>query len=97
MTTHAPVPESSPPPFAFLSLEAAEELRKGLRGIKTVEIRQIGGAASAGEEVASFLQLQGVVTTLTRIALMAPPPLRRYVFRYQGTSAVLTLAPEVAE
>lgn len=89
-----PTPEPAMP-AAALSLADAEVLRKGLRGVQSIEVRQFGGPPSASEEIAVFLAQQGIAATTTRIKLMAPPPLRRFVFRYAGTSAVLTFAPEL--
>ena len=83
------------PAPVFLSLEDAEVLRRGLRGVHSIEVRQFGGPPRASEEIAAFLAQEGVAATTSRIKLMAPPPLRRFVFRYAGTSAVLTYAPEV--
>lgn len=90
-----PLPQTPAAAPLFLTLEDAEILRRGLRGVQSVEVRQFGGPASAADEIAAFLELEGVQSTTTRIKLMAPPPLRRFVFRYSGTSAVLTIAPEL--
>ena len=90
-------PQTSPPAHAslFLTLEDAEVLRRGLRGVQSVEVRQFGGPPSAADEIAAFLELEGVASTTKQIKLMAPPPLRRFVFRYTGTNAVLTVAPDL--
>src|SRR5690606_18847527 len=90
-----PLPPHPAPAPVFLTLGDAELLRRGLRGVQSVEVRQFGGPSTAADEIAAFLELEGVQSTVTRIKLMAPPPLRRFVFRYSGTSAVLTIAPEL--
>lgn len=83
--------------FAFLTVEDARQLRHGLRGVQIVDVRQIGPDDSAGAEVVAFLQAEGLETSLRQIERMVPPQLRRFVFRYSGNRAELTVAPSAKE
>lgn len=88
---------SLPPPGPgqpFLTLDDALVLRRGVRGVTGVDVRLIGPHATAGAEVVAFLQAEGLETSMQRIDRMEPPPLRRLVFRYTGTRAELTVAPQ---
>lgn len=85
-------------PLSFLTVQDALLLRHGLRGIRVVEVRQIGDHPSAGAEVAAFIEAEGIEASLRRIGLMMPPPLRRFVFRYKHDKrAELTVAPDLAD
>ncbi len=80
-------------PLDFLTLDDALILRQGLRGVQIVDVRQIGDHPSAGPEVVAFLEAEGLEASFRTIGRMVPPPLRRFVFRYSGNRAELTVTP----
>lgn len=97
---HSPhaLPPSSEPPFSapgFLTAADQREMRHQLRGITSVELRQIGGTRAIGHEVLKWLQAEGLEVQFRTLERMTPPPLRRIAFRFQGRQAILTLAPEI--
>lgn len=72
-------------------------MRHHLRGVRMVEVRQIGGAPEAGAEVVAHLEEQGFAVRFRTLERMSPPPLCRIVFRYPGPKqAEMTIAPEIA-
>lgn len=93
MTMEDPPPQ--PPVSGFLTPEDLRALRHQLRGVRVVEVRQIGGAPTAGVEVVSYLQAEGYEVHFRELGQMTPPPLRRIVFRYLHGHAEMTIAPEV--
>lgn len=82
--------------LAFLTVEDAVILRRGLRGIRSVEVRQVGPHPSAGAEIVAFLDAEGLEASFRQLTHMVPPPSRRLVFRYTGDHAELTVAPMLA-
>ncbi|MFT4151241.1 MAG: hypothetical protein QM656_13665 [Paracoccaceae bacterium] len=82
-------------PLIFLTVEDAVALRHGLRGIQSVLVRQVGLHDTAGAEVVAFLEAEGLEVSFRQLDHMIPPPLRRFVFRYAGGQAELTVAPGV--
>ena len=84
-------------PLAFLTLQDALVLRHGLRGIHEVDVRLIGPHPSAGVEVVAFLNAEGMATTFRQLERMIPPPARRFVFRYSGGRAEVTISPDIVE
>lgn len=83
------------PPFAFLTSEDLRVMQQRLRGVHSVEVRQIGGSPDAGAEVVAHLEAEGLEVVYRVLERMTPPPSCRLVFRYHGTQAELTIAPEV--
>jgi len=92
MTMEEPLPRPTP---GFLTPEDLRALRHQLRGVRVVEVRQIGGTPAAGVEVVSYLQSEGYEVQFRELQRMTPPPLRRIVFRYLPGHAEMTIAPEV--
>lgn len=80
-------------PLSFLTVQDALVLRHGLRGVDAVEVRQVGPHPSAGAEVVAFLEAEGLDVSFRQLEHMVPPPSRRFVFRYTGKRAELTVAP----
>ncbi len=93
MTTSVPTDD---PSLDFLRVQDAFVLRHGLRGIRVVDVRLVGPHPVAGAEIAAFLEAEGMEVSLRQIDRLMPPPLRRYVFRYSGNRAEITVAPEVS-
>ncbi len=94
-----PEPEAAPQfgPPCFLRRADHELMRRHLRGVRMVELRQIGGSPEDGAEVLAYLEAQGFAVKFRLLERMSPPPLCRMVFRYPGPKqAELTIAPEVA-
>ncbi|WP_154664491.1 hypothetical protein [Gemmobacter nectariphilus] len=89
-----PAPDPASPALPFLTLDDALVLRKGVRGVAAVTVRMIGTHPTADAEILAFLEAEGLETSLQRIELMEPAPLRRLVFRYSGNRAELTVAPQ---
>lgn len=87
----APAPEAPP----FLTPEDCALMRHHLRGVAAVELRQIGGTSASAAEVLIWLEAQGLDVSFRQLERMTPPPSRRIVFRYHGTIAEITIAPEV--
>lgn len=87
--------EIRPVPVTELAPEEIAHVRKQLRGIRSVELRQFGADDGTGAALAEFLRREGLDTTVTRIERMVPKPLRRIAIRYQGSRAEITVAPEV--
>lgn len=80
----------------FLRPTDHDVIRRQLRGVRMVELRQIGGTAEDGAEVLAHLESQGFAVKFRLLERMSPPPLCRMVFRYHGPKqAELTIAPEV--
>jgi len=72
-------------------------LRHHLKGVRMVEVRQIGGKPEAGAEVVAHLEELGYAVRFRVLELMSPPPLKRIVFRYPGPKqAEMTIAPDLA-
>jgi hypothetical protein len=71
-------------------------LRHHLRGVRMIELRQIGGPPEAGAEVVAHLESLGFAVRFRMLERMSPPPLLRIVFRYPGPrQAEMTIAPEL--
>ena len=81
------------PEFHFLDEVSAAHLLAQLRGIQTVTVRLLGDNAHAGPEVVAFLAASGFEVTSETLQRMVPPPSRRFVFRYKGPAATVTIAP----
>lgn len=82
-------------PGGFLRPEDLPVIAHHLRGVKMIEVRQIGGIDADGAEVVALLEAAGLQVSYRRVERMTPPPARRLVFRYPGAKAELTIAPEV--
>ena len=94
-----PEPEATPlpGPTGFLRMADLDLMHRHLRGVRMVELRQIGGTPADGAEVLAYLEAQGFAVKFRLLERMSPPPLCRMVFRYPGPKqAELTIAPEVA-
>lgn len=84
-------------PAGFLTEADQALMRHHLRGVRMVELRQIGGPPEAGAEVLAHLEAAGFAVKFRLLERMSPPPLCRIVFRYPGPKqAEMTIAPEVA-
>ena len=92
-TDAAPAQAEGIPPLDFLTVEDARALRHGLRGIHSVEVRQIGDHPSAGPEVTAFAEAEGLEVSFRQIEWIVPAPKRRFVFRYANRHAELTVTP----
>ena len=90
-----PRTDETPPPIGFLTPEDYLLMRHQLRGVTAVELRQIGGTQATAAEVLIWLEAQGLAVSFRLLERMTPPPSRRIVFRYRGTIAEITLAPDV--
>ncbi|MBZ4022220.1 hypothetical protein CKO11_07090 [Rhodobacter sp. TJ_12] len=85
-----------PMPGVFLTEADHALMRHHLRGVRMVELRQIGGPPEAGAEVLAHLEAEGFAVKFRVLERMSPPPLCRIVFRYPGPKqAEMTIAPEV--
>jgi len=82
-------------PVTPLDSTTAALLDSHLRAIDTVRIRVLGDDASASRPVEAHLLAKGLGVEVSLAEKMIPPPLHRYVFRYQGRTAFLTIAPEL--
>lgn len=82
-------------PTQPLSPEAASQIEGQLRGIDSVRIRVLGDNAAPGRDVAAHLLAKGFAVDVTLAERMMPPPLTRHVFRFQGRTAILTIAPDL--
>lgn len=75
--------------------EAAGQIEAQLRGIDAVNVRVLGDDPTAGHDVAAHLANKGYAVEVTMAERMVPPPLSRHVFRFQGRTAILTIAPDL--
>lgn len=75
--------------------EVASQIEAQLRGIDAVNIRVLGDDPSAGRDIAAHLAAKGFAVDVTMAERMIPPPLSRHVFRFQGRTAILTVAPDL--
>lgn len=66
-----------------------------LRAIDRVHIRVLGEDRAASQPVEQHLRAKGLGVEVSLSERMIPPPRSRYVFRYQGRTAFLTIAPEL--
>ncbi len=66
-----------------------------VRAIDTVHIRVLGEDPAASAPVERHLLAKGMGVQVSLSEHMIPPPRSRYVFRYQGRTAFLTIAPEL--
>lgn len=99
------MPEAPAPPDASRTPQAhrpspldpktAAMLDGHLRAIDTVRIRVLGDDPSAAIPVEAHLLAKGLGVEISLADKMIPPPLHRYVFRYEGRTAFLTIAPEL--
>lgn len=81
-------------PFLIESDHA--RLRHHLRGIRIIELRQIGGTPEQGAEMMAHLENLGFAVKFRKLERMSPPPLMRMAFRYPGPgTAEMTIAPDV--
>lgn len=77
-----------------LSPETASLIEGHLRGVDSVHVRVIGDDPGEGRNIAAHLLAKGFAVELTTGERMVPYPLSRHVFRYDGRTALLTLAPD---
>lgn len=84
------------PRLHFLEARAAQHLLSQLRGVDAVKVRLVGKDDRAGREVVAFLEASGYAVEFQHLGGMVPPPLKRFVFQYQGRDATVTIAPDVA-
>lgn len=70
-------------------------IRRQLRGVQFVDVRQVGGDGSVGELLAEKLREQGFETGLSQVGRIVPMPLRRIGIRFSGNRAEITLTPDV--
>lgn len=101
---HSDMTEDTGPAFAPapalrrtepLDHDTAAMIDTHLRAIDTVRIRVLGDDPSASEPVQAHLLARGLGVEVSLSEHMIPPPRSRYVFRYQGRTAFLTIAPDV--
>lgn len=89
----------SPPPrlrsVAPLDPDTAALLDTHLRAVDMVHIRVLGTDRTAAEPVEAHLLAKGIRVDVSLSEHMIPPPRNRYVFRYQGRTAFLTIAPDL--
>lgn len=80
----------------FLIETDAALFRHHLRGVRIVELRQIGGPPEVGAEVVAHLEELGFAVKFRMLERMSPPPLVRIAFRYPGPrQAEMTIAPDL--
>lgn len=94
MTDEAIGPEGGAPGLHFLDEASAAHLLAQLRGISSVTVRLLGENPHALPEVTAFLEAEGFAVATAPIQQMIPPPSRRFVFRYHGQAATVTIAPD---
>ncbi|WP_136683787.1 hypothetical protein [Falsirhodobacter xinxiangensis] len=75
--------------------EVASQIEGQLRGIDSVNVRVLGDDPSAGHDIAAHLAAKGFAVDVTLAERMIPHPLSRHVFRFQGRTAILTVAPDL--
>ncbi|WP_045391309.1 hypothetical protein [Falsirhodobacter sp. alg1] len=92
-TVFQPAPELNRP--APLDATAASLLDTHLRAIDTVRIRVLGNDLSPSASVQDYLLAKGISVEVSLAEQMIPPPRSRYVFRYEGRTAFLTIAPDI--
>lgn len=95
MTRH---PELTPPDLhrtTPLDHDTAAMIDTHLKAIDTVHIRVLGNDRAASEPVEAHCLSKGLGVEVSLSEKMIPPPLHRYVFRYQGRTAYLTIAPDL--
>jgi len=80
---------------AFLRPEDLHAMQRHLRGVRAVEVRQLGGSPEAGAEVVAHLEAEGFDVAYRALERMTPPPSCRMVFRYRGANAELTITPDL--
>lgn len=80
---------------APLDPQTAAMIDTHLRAIDTVHIRVLGTDVAAAEPVEAYLLAKGLAVEVSLSDHMIPPPRHRYVFRYQGRMAILTIAPDL--
>ncbi|WP_128253505.1 hypothetical protein [Falsirhodobacter deserti] len=78
-----------------LDAETAKMLDTHLRAIDTVRIRVLGDDRSVCEAVEAHILSRGMGVEVSLSEQMIPPPRNRYVFRYDGRMAILTIAPDL--
>lgn len=93
VVTFPPAPELRR--TAPLDADTAAMMDTHLRAIDTVRIRVLGEDRSASEPVEAHLLARGLGVEVSLSERMIPPPRNRYVFRYQGRTAFLTIAPDI--
>lgn len=89
------VPQGFASGAAPLDSATAALLDSHLRAIDTVRIRVLGDDPAASVPVEAHLLAKGLGVEVSLADRMIPPPLHRYVFRYQGRTAFLTIAPDL--
>ncbi|MDB6452146.1 hypothetical protein [Falsirhodobacter sp. 20TX0035] len=87
------LPDRSPP--TPLDPDTATLIDSHLKAIDTVHIRVLGDDRSASDAVEAHLLARGLGVNVSLSEHMIPPPRNRYVFRYQGRTAFLTIAPDI--
>ncbi|NUB43999.1 hypothetical protein GEU84_006375 [Fertoebacter nigrum] len=88
------VPDDGAAQLHFLDEVAAAYLLAQLRGIRSVTLRLLGENPHALPEVTAFLEAEGFDVVSAPLERMIPPPSRRFVFRYHGQAATVTIAPD---
>lgn len=96
MTDTGMVPEDGASQLHFLDEVSAAHLLAQLRGIRSVTVRLLGENPHAVPEVMAFLAAEGYEVATAPLERMIPPPSRRFVFRYHGQAATVTIAPDQA-
>lgn len=73
------------------------KIRRQIRGVSHVDVRQVGGNEDVGAHLVSRLREEGFETSLSRLERIVPTPLRRIGIRFQGDRAEITLTPDVRD
>lgn len=84
------------PALHFLDPALARYLLDRLKGVASVTVRTVGDEDPAGAEVLAFLRAEGFATEFQHVERMVPPPLLPLAVRYQGKSAIVTVATGAA-
>lgn len=70
-------------------------LARHLRGMETAKIRFLGDAPETEAAIISAIMALGISVESAHIANVAPAPQRRFSFRYEGRTAIVTVALDV--
>ncbi|QUS36719.1 hypothetical protein [Falsirhodobacter algicola] len=84
-----------PQPAPTLDRETAAMIDTHLRAVDIVRIRVLGDDPAASAPVEAHILAKGLGVEVSLSERMIPPPRNRYVFRYQGRTAILTIAPDM--
>ncbi|WP_148292615.1 hypothetical protein [Paracoccus aminophilus] len=76
----------------LLDDETLKLLARQLRGMTHAKLRFIGGDPAQERAISDALLALGISSESEHIPDFAPSPQRRYSFRFEGTTAVLTVA-----